>query len=383
MRDADREDEIGVGDEVTAMNILGIDTSCDDTAVAVVAEGRVIRSSVIMSQTRLHAEHGGVVPEVASRRHLEDMRPAVTRALEEAGIGLDDLDMVAATVGPGLAGSLMVGYNLGRALALGRRLPFVPVNHMEGHIYSAWLDPSRPPGSAPLPAEPRFPLLVLIVSGGHTELVLMTDHGAYRRLGATRDDAAGEAFDKVGRLLGLPYPGGPSVQRAAADLPAGQKPIALPRAWLRGGYDFSFSGLKTAVLHLVQEQEGRPSPPGAEQPSPPTAGEGSRGLSPRWVSAVAAGFQESVAEVLATKTATAAQEFGVRDVVLCGGVAANEAVRQRLRVALPAEIVLHIPPPALCTDNGAMIAAAGYYRRDTAVTPVTSLDVQPGLALPL
>ncbi len=386
------------------MNVLGIDTSCDDTAVAVAADGRVIRSSVIMSQTRLHAEHGGVVPEVASRRHLEDMRPAVTRALKEAGIGLDDLDMVAATVGPGLAGSLMVGYNLGRALALGRRLPFVPVNHMEGHIYSAWLDPSRPPGSAPLPAEPRFPLLVLIVSGGHTELVLMTDHGAYRRLGATRDDAAGEAFDKVGRLLGLPYPGGPSVQRAAADLPVGHKFIALPRAWLRGGYDFSFSGLKTAVLHLVQEQEGQPSPPtradwslgSAEptaQPALPTAGEGSpsrqrsgegsRGVSPEWVSAVAAGFQESVADVLATKTATAAREFGVRDVVLCGGVAANEAVRQRLRAALPAEMVLHIPPPALCTDNGAMIAAAGYYRRDTAVAPVASPDVQPGLALPL
>ncbi len=397
------------------MNVLGIDTSCDDTAVAVVSDGRVIRSSVIMSQTRLHAEHGGVVPEVASRRHLEDMRPAVTRALEEAGIGLDDLDMVAATVGPGLAGSLMVGYNLGRALALGRRLPFVPVNHMEGHIYSAWLDPSRPPGAAPLPAEPRFPLLVLIVSGGHTELVLMTDHGVYRRLGATRDDAAGEAFDKVGRLLGLPYPGGPSVQRAAADLPVGHKSIALPRAWLRGGYDFSFSGLKTAVLHLVQEQErqlspptplpaaGQPSPPphadwslgSAEptaQPALPTAGEGgryaaarggSRGLSPEWVSAVAAGFQDSVADVLATKTTTAAREFGVRDVVLCGGVAANEVVRRRLRAALPAETVLHIPPPVLCTDNGAMIAAAGYYRRDTAAAPVTSMDVQPGLALPL
>jgi len=381
------------------MNVLGIDTSCDDTAVAVVADGRVIRSSVIMSQTRLHAEHGGVVPEVASRRHLEDMRPAVTRALEEAGIGLGDLDMVAATVGPGLAGSLMVGYNLGRALALGRRLPFVPVNHMEGHIYSAWLDPSRPPGSAPLPAAPRFPLLVLIVSGGHTELVLMTDHGAYRRLGATRDDAAGEAFDKVGRLLGLPYPGGPSVQRAAADRPASYKPLALPRAWLRGGYDFSFSGLKTAVLHLVQEQEGRPSPP-----TPlPAAGEGSEGnssrvfeqangprglvpqgrLSPEWVSAVAAGFQESVADVLAAKTATAAREFGVCDVVLCGGVAANQAVRERLRAALPAEAVLHVPPPALCTDNGAMIAAAGYYRRDTAVAPADSADVQPGLALPL
>ncbi len=360
--------------EGNVVNVLGIDTSCDDTAVAVVADGRHIRSSVVLSQQSLHAEHGGVVPEVASRRHLEAIRPAVTRALDEAGLTLDDIGLVAATVGPGLAGSLMVGYNLGRALALGRKLPFAPVNHLEGHIYSAWLIPSIPgadTGSAGAPLvpddavvrEPALPLLVLIVSGGHTELVLMRDHGVYQRLGGTRDDAAGEAFDKVGRLLGLPYPGGPAVQRAAAALPAGVQPAALPRAWMRGGYDFSFSGLKTAVLHLTR-----------------AAGEG---IDEARVDAIAAGFQDSVADVLATKTAAAAAAYGVRGVALCGGVAANREVRERLRRVLPAALPLHVPPPALCTDNGAMIAAAGYYRRAEAVSPAAGGPVQPNLALPV
>ena len=343
------------------VNVLGIDTSCDDTAVAVVAGGRHIRSSIVLSQQALHAEHGGVVPEVASRRHLEAIRPAVTRALDEAGLTLDDIDLVAATVGPGLAGSLMVGYNFGRALALGRELPFAPVNHLEGHIYSAWLIPSDREGDNP-PA-PALPLLVLIVSGGHTELVLMTGRGANQRLGGTRDDAAGEAFDKVGRLLGLPYPGGPSVQRAAAALPEGAEAATLPRAWMRGSYDFSFSGLKTAVLHLTRDT-GEP-------------------LDEARIDAIAAGFQDSVADVLATKTVAAAREYGARGVALCGGVAANGAVRERLRRLLPAELPLHVPPPALCTDNGAMIAAAGYYRRVEAVSPAASGLIQPNLALPV
>src|SRR5689334_16503135 len=252
------------------MNVLGIDTSCDDTAVAVVADGRHIRSSVIASQLGLHAETGGVVPEVASRRHLEMMRPALTRALDGAEVTLDAIDAVAATVGPGLAGSLMVGYNLGRALAFGRGLPFVPVNHLEGHIYSAWLIPQgQEPDASPAP---ELPLLVLIVSGGHTELVLMSGHGVYRRLGGTRDDAAGEAFDKVGRLLGLEYPGGPAIQRAAAAVDPDDA-VTMPRAWLRGSYDFSFSGLKTAALHRVEELGAEP---GAAQ-----------------VNRLAAGFQDS------------------------------------------------------------------------------------------
>jgi N6-L-threonylcarbamoyladenine synthase len=338
------------------VNVLGIDTSCDDTAVAVVVDGRRILSSVVMSQLRLHAEHGGVVPEVASRRHLEEIRPAVTRALDEAGVGMDDIGLVAATVGPGLAGSLMVGYNLGRALALARGLPFLPVNHLEGHIYSAWLQTPQ------TPEEPRLPTLVLIVSGGHTELVLMRDHGRYRRLGGTLDDAAGEAFDKVGRLLGLGYPGGPAVQRAAADLPAAEA-VTVPRAWLRGSHDFSFSGLKTAVLHLVEELGPQPEP--------------------ARIQAIAAGFQQGVADVLATKTAAAAREFGVNGVVLCGGVAANQAVREALRAALPPTMPLHVPPISLCTDNAAMIAAAGYFRREQAVGGGAGGDIQPGLVLPV
>ena len=363
--------------------ILGIDTSCDDTAVAVVEDGRRILSSVIMSQTGLHAEHGGVVPEVAGRRHLEEMRPAVTRALAEASLTLSEIDVVAATVGPGLAGSLMVGYNLGRALALGRAVPFVPVNHLEGHIYSAWL---TPPDTTPA-AAPEFPVLVLIVSGGHTELVLMTGHGAYRRLGGTRDDAAGEAFDKAGRLLGLDYPGGPAIARAAAELPPGQVPTTLPRAWLRGTRDFSFSGLKTAVLHLVQQSQGQGQDRthgGRGHATDRTAApEPALSLQPLDVRAVAAGFQESVADVLATKTAAAAAEFDVRAVVLCGGVAANTVIRTRLRTVLPPDTVLYVPPLSLCTDNGAMIAAAAYYRPDTAVAPAAGPEVDPGLALPL
>jgi N6-L-threonylcarbamoyladenine synthase len=339
------------------VNVLGIDTSCDDTAVAVVADGRHILSSVVMSQLRLHAEHGGVVPEVASRRHLEEIRPAITRALDEAGVALDDIALVAATVGPGLAGSLMVGYNLGRALALGRSLPFLPVNHLEGHIYSAWL---RSPQT---PEAPRLPTLVLIVSGGHTELVLMRDHGRYRRLGGTLDDAAGEAFDKVGRLLGLGYPGGPAVQRAAADLPPETETVTMPRAWLRGSHDFSFSGLKTAVLHLVEDLGPQPEP--------------------ARIQAVAAGFQQSVADVLATKTAAAACEFDVCGVVLCGGVAANQVVREALRAALPPSMPLHVPPISLCTDNAAMIAAAGYFRQGQAVSGGDGGDIQPGLVLPV
>src|SRR5437764_11945984 len=236
-----------------------------------------------MAQQQLHADHGGAVPEVASRRHLEEIRPAVARALTEAHLDLAGITAVAATAGPGLAGSLLVGYNLGRALAFGRRLPFIPVNHLEGHIYSAWLIASEPP-----PLEPDLPLLVLIVSGGHTELVLMRAHGVYHRLGGTRDDAAGEAFDKVGRLLGLGYPGGPAVQRAAAALPPDVAPGRLPRAWPSGTYDFSFSGLKTAVLHLVQEV----GPSSAAQ-----------------INAIAAGFQASVAAVLAVNTPPASRWY--------------------------------------------------------------------------
>ena len=306
------------------MRVLAIETSCDETAAAVVADGRTARSSIVASQAELHAVYGGVVPEVASRRHLETIGPVVREALAAAGCTLDDIDAIAATRGPGLAGSLLVGFNFGKALAYARRLPFLGVNHLEGHIYANWL------GEGP---EPAFPALCLVVSGGHTDLVLMRGHGAYERLGGTLDDAAGEAFDKVARLLGLPYPGGPHIARAAAE--GGPSDLSLPRAWLPGTFDFSFSGLKTAVLHAVR------------------AG--------RWrLADIAWEFQEAVVDVLAGKTARLARELGVAEVLLAGGVAANARLREELARRSP--VPVRVPPPQLCTDNAAMIGAAAFFR---------------------
>ncbi|MBI2911552.1 MAG: tRNA (adenosine(37)-N6)-threonylcarbamoyltransferase complex transferase subunit TsaD, partial [Chloroflexi bacterium] len=277
------------------MNVLGIESSCDETAAAVVANGRLILSNVVASQIALHAAYGGVVPEVASRQHLRDFLPVLQEALASSG-GPVAVDAIAATYGPGLAGSLLVGLNLAKALALAWDLPLVGVNHLEGHIYANWL---APPGAEDAGPEPRFPLLCLVVSGGHTELVLMEDHGSYRRLGATRDDAAGEAFDKVARILGLGFPGGPAIQAAAAG--GDPRHYLVPRAWLRGTHDFSFSGVKTAMLHLVQSPERE----SADLPD------------------LAASFQEAVADVLAEKTVAAARRWGVNEVLLSGGVAAN------------------------------------------------------------
>jgi N6-L-threonylcarbamoyladenine synthase len=338
------------------MHILGIDTSCDDTAVAVVRDGRTILANVVRSQLRAHAQYGGVVPEVAGRAHLGDMAAVMEEALTIAGIGLADLDAVGVTYGPGLSGSLLVGLSFAKGLALARDLPLLPVNHLEGHVYSNWLLPE----GADEQAEPRFPVLVLIVSGGHTELLLMRDHCRYEWLGGTRDDAAGEAFDKVGRRLGLGFPGGPAIQRVAEGY-AGELP-RLPRAWLRGTYDFSFSGLKTAVWQLMREQ----------------AADADSG-------AIAAAFQDSVVDVLATKVLQAAQEFGAATVAICGGVAANAALRAR--VVSDVLVPVCIPPLALCMDNGAMIAAAAYYRwqhpeaLSDDVDPL-EVEVEPGLVLP-
>ncbi|HWE62636.1 MAG TPA: tRNA (adenosine(37)-N6)-threonylcarbamoyltransferase complex transferase subunit TsaD [Chloroflexota bacterium] len=344
------------------MNILGIDTSCDDTAAAVVTDGRHIRANLVRSQLRQHAPHGGVVPEVASRAHLGDITAVVREALDSAGLELPDIDAIGVTYGPGLGGSLMVGLNFAKGLALARDLPLLPINHLEGHIYSNWLiaDPEHP-----VP-EPRFPLIVLIVSGGHTELLLMSEHCRYQRLGGTRDDAAGEAFDKVGRQLGLGYPGGPAIQRAAEGF-SGPAP-ELPRAWLRGNYDFSFSGLKTAVWHYLENQD-------REQGN----------LSQATRAGVAVAFQESVVDVLATKVKLAAAQYGAATVAICGGVASNAALRRRVCKEL--DVPVYVPPPALCVDNGAMIAAAAYYRW---LHPELAGDVEdpmlveakPGLAVP-
>ncbi len=354
--------------------ILAIETSCDETAAAVIEDGHRIRSNVVASQIELHRPYGGVFPEIASRQHVFVIVPVIEGALAGAGAGWDDLAAVAVTRGPGLAGSLLVGVNTAKAIAWGRSLPIVAVNHLEGHLYSNWLDEGGKidpaaitrPSLPALDAEGRaFPLLTLIVSGGHTEIILMRGHGQYQRLGATLDDAAGEAFDKVARLLGLGYPGGPAIQRAAE----GGDPAAFP--FPRGltnyaiqpehRYNFSFSGLKTAVLRQVRELGGADDP----------------GRLP--LADLAASFQAAVVDVLVRKTADAARAFGVSRVCVCGGVAANQALRAAVAERLP--VPASIPPFFLCTDNAAMIGAAGHYRLRSDGPAALDFDVEPGLGL--
>jgi tRNA N6-adenosine threonylcarbamoyltransferase len=346
--------------------ILGIETSCDETAAAIVADGRKIHSNVIESQVDIHQRYGGVFPEVASRQHVLSILPVIGQAMADAGVDWDGLDAVAVTHGPGLAGSLLVGVNVAKGLAWGRGLALVGVNHIEAHIYGNWLV-SGPP--------PEFPLVCLVASGGHTELIWMTGHGQYRRLGSTLDDAAGEAFDKVGRLLGLPYPGGPSIQRAAR----GGSPLAfrLPRAWLPGTYDFSFSGLKTAALQLVQkyqpEEDGSPAGKSRAPASQPPL------MRVLPVANLAASFQAAVIDVLVTKTVQAAQDLNAKTVLLAGGVAANELLRTEMVRNSP--VPVRCPPLELCTDNAAIVATAGFFRYQAGERSGWDLDVVPGLRL--
>lgn len=337
--------------------ILGIESSCDETAAAVVADGRRLLSNVVASQVDIHRRFGGVVPEVASRQHILAIVPVVNQALADANITWKDLGGIAVTYGPGLVGSLLVGLNLAKSLALAHALPLVGINHLEGHLYAAWLDDG---------AEPAFPLLGLIVSGAHSTLVLMTEHGKYQVLGRTIDDAAGEAFDKVARLLGLGYPGGPMIQQASAQ----GNPAAydFPRAWLRETHDFSFSGLKTAVLRTVEERST--SVRGFTTATP----QGTV-VNSAYVPDLAASFQQAVVDVLVTKTRQASTEYPVTAVILGGGVAANAALRQGLKAAL--KVPLFVPPPAMCTDNAAGIAAAGYYRLQRGERSGWDLDVKP------
>ena len=325
--------------------ILGIETSCDETAAAVVTDGRRIEANVVASQDDVHRLTGGVVPETASRLHLRTLVPVLEQTLANAGRGWEEIDAVAVTHGPGLAGSLLVGLNTAKAVAFARELPLIGINHLEGHVYANWLVES---------AEPRFPLVSLIVSGGHSDLVLMRDHGAYERLGRTLDDAAGEAFDKAARMMGLGYPGGPAIQKAAENGDRGRYP--LPRAWLEGTYDFSFSGLKTAVLRTVQQH-------GQELAVPD----------------LAASFQEAIVDVLATKTVDAAAQHGARTVALAGGVAANLPLRARVQELSPVPVL--IPPVSLCTDNAAMIAAAGHFRYESGERSALDLDAIPSLPI--
>ncbi|MBU2608331.1 MAG: tRNA (adenosine(37)-N6)-threonylcarbamoyltransferase complex transferase subunit TsaD [Chloroflexi bacterium] len=334
------------------MKILGIETSCDETAAAVVEDGARILSNKIASQVEIHARYGGIVPEVASRQHLLAITPTIEMAMAEAEVGWRDLAGIAVTIGPGLAGSLLVGVNMAKGMALAQGLPITGVNHLEAHIYANWLG-----GDAP-----SFPLICLIVSGGHSDLVLVKGHGDYVVLGRTRDDAAGEAFDKAARILGLGYPGGPAMEKAATGSPVS---FQLPRAWLKGNSDFSFSGLKTALLRLVE------------------AGEVARWGEPdngrRSAAEAAASFQEAVVDVLVTKTVAVARERRVKQVLLAGGVASNTLLRQRLMDSSPVPVL--IPAPILCTDNAAMTAACGYYRFQAGKTDDFGLDVIPGLKL--
>jgi len=347
---------------VSGPRILAIETSCDETGIAVVVGGRRVEANVVASQVAVHAATGGIVPEVAARQQLRWIVPTLEAALQAANAAWADLDAVAVTHGPGLIGSLLVGVNMAKGLAASHDLPLVPVNHIEGHIYANWLtevpEADGPEADAVLPPEPPFPLLCLVVSGGHTQLVLMVNHGRYRLLGQTVDDAAGEAFDKVGRLLGLPYPGGPAISAAAEGAtPATRFPLARPR----GRYDFSFSGLKTAVLREVEGYRAR----GEAIP----------------VDGIAAAFERAVVEQLVRRTVAAAQEHTVAAVALGGGVAANRVLRRTLGERLEG-IPLLVPPAAWCTDNGAMIGAAAAYRFAAGELAGPGLEAIPALALP-
>ncbi|MGZ4693745.1 MAG: tRNA (adenosine(37)-N6)-threonylcarbamoyltransferase complex transferase subunit TsaD [Acidimicrobiales bacterium] len=332
---------------MTGTRVLGIETSCDETAAAVVVDAKEVLSSVVSSQVELHARFGGVVPEIASRAHVELLTPVVARALVEAGISDDHVDVVGATVGPGLVGALLVGVSAAKALALVWDVPFVAVNHLEAHMYAAMLE------------EPdiELPIIVLLASGGHTLLVLMEGHGRYRLLGSTIDDAAGEAFDKVARYLGLGYPGGPAIDRIAIE--GDPSAIAFPRAILDDGYDFSFSGVKTAVVNYVRKH------PDVSTPD------------------VAASFQEAVVDVLVQKARRAAQAYGAKGMALAGGVAANSQLRTRLIDACMAD-GLHpfLPSREMCTDNAAMVAAAAWWRLQSDGPSPLDTGAFPNLRLP-
>ena len=327
------------------MRILAIETSCDETAAAVVEDGVSILSNIVASQVDIHARYGGIVPEVASRQHLLTVLPVVESAMAEAKVAWQDIAAIAVTFGPGLAGSLLVGVNVAKAIAFTQGLPLIGINHLEGHIYANWLGNEQP----------VFPCLCLIASGGHSDLVLMNGHGQFERLGRTRDDAAGEAFDKGARILNLGYPGGPAVEVAAKE---GAPSLPLPRAWLKGSDDFSFSGLKTALLHLAQDKDC---------------------LDSSFVAEAAASFQQAIVDVLVTKTLQAGERLGVRQLLLAGGVAANKTLGEHFIRNSPIPVL--IPPPSLCTDNAAMIAACGYHHFQLGAADGYDIDVVPSLSL--
>ncbi|UOQ91815.1 tRNA (adenosine(37)-N6)-threonylcarbamoyltransferase complex transferase subunit TsaD [Halobacillus shinanisalinarum] len=329
--------------------VLAIETSCDETAVAIIKNERELVANVVASQIESHKRFGGVVPEIASRHHIEQITLTLEEALTESDIELDRIDAIAVTEGPGLVGALLVGVNAAKALAFAKQKPLVGVHHIAGHIYANRLE-----------EEFEFPLLSLVVSGGHTELILMKEHGSFEVIGETRDDAAGEAYDKVARTLKLPYPGGPHIDKLAEE---GEVNIEFPRAWLEdGSYDFSFSGLKSAVINKLHNAKQKGEIVNSED--------------------VAASFQESVVDVLSTKAYHAAKEYEVKQIIVAGGVAANQGLRSALHQKFDEEdIDLLIPPLHLCTDNAAMIAAAGAVAFNQGHRSGYDLNANPALSL--
>ena len=336
------------------MLILAIETSCDDTGAAVILDGRKILSNVVSSQVPIHQKYGGVVPELASRKHIESIVPIVTEALETAKVMLKEIDGIAVTQGPGLVGSLLVGLSFAKSIAFARGLPFIGVNHIEAHLSAIFLE-EKPP---------RFPFIGLVVSGGHTSLFRMDGFGKYKRLGQTRDDAAGEAFDKVAKLLGLGYPGGPIIDELSK---AGNpKAIRFPRPLLsKNSFDFSFSGLKTAVVNYVK---AHPEPPG--------------GYPEDLIKDIVSSFQEAVVEVLVKKTVQAAQHQGLKRIVLSGGVAANQRLRQKIREeSFEQKLKVYLPSPSFCTDNAAMVGVVGYEYLKRGIRSPLSLNAFSNLPL--
>lgn len=334
----------------TLMLILGIETSCDETSVALVRDGKEILSNLILSQLDVHSDFGGVVPELACRRHLEVINPLLEQAMQEAKVSWKDIDAVAVTRGPGLVGAVLIGVAAAKALALSLDIPLIGVNHLEAHIYSNYLQEGEMP----------FPAVALLVSGGHTSLVYLKNHGEYEIIGETRDDAAGEAFDKVARMLDLGYPGGPIIDRLSNE--GNRQAVVFPRAMMekKDNFDFSFSGLKTAVVYYLKSEESK---------SQDKAN-------------IAAGFQEAAVDVLVTKTLRAAKKYGVSHVLLAGGVARNSRLRNELkRRARSQKLTFHIPSPVLCTDNAAMVATVGHFMLQKGLTADLSLDALPNLPL--
>lgn len=353
------------------MKILGIESSCDETAAAIVEDGRRLLSNVVQSQIDIHAVYGGVIPEIAARSHIEAITPVIKEAFTRAHCSWDDIDAIAVTYAPGLIGSLLVGTLAARTLAVAHNKPLYPIHHVEAHVYANFIVEQPEGDSLDLPSsQPEFPMLALVVSGGHSQLVLFHNHGDYELIGQTQDDAVGEAFDKVAKILGLPYPGGPSIAKAAEAGDAYK--YTFPKARMQRPYDFSFSGLKTAVLRAVQREVGKDYTfPSHELPGL---------LDDETRAHFAASFQRVAVETLVDKTEAAFREFTPRSVVIAGGVAANQELRRQLSERLP--LPIEYAPMQLCTDNAAMIAALGYFyaQKNEPSDPYT-LEVQPSVSM--